>query len=154
MGSSVVVTPAATYVLQTSGSSGAIATIPLAAHNCAFYLDPTDRTAGTRSTKYRVRAQILTNAVAPTSNWIVGLYQIATWGGPSSSSATIGSLGTMIAGSGIAFNGPIASAQLQNVSSDFNAPSAGFYVLGAMNSATSPAGAMVAIHATLQFRQV
>jgi hypothetical protein len=105
MGAGVTSPAAGTYLMATSGG-GTLTPVPNAAQGYVFYFDPADRTANTRGNKYRVRGQVIVNAVAPTTNWTIGLYPVATWGGASGSSPTVATLGTVVAGSTIAFNAP------------------------------------------------
>lgn len=120
----------------------------------AFYLDPADLTANTRSNKYRVRAACHVNAVAPAANFTVGLYPVATWGGASGADPIIATLGAVVAGSTIAFNAPAASSAGQGNSGDFTAPAAGWYALAVVVSATTAANSRVSLRAVVQNRQV
>jgi hypothetical protein len=153
MGAGVTSPAAGTYLMATSGG-GTLTPVPNAAQGYVFYFDPADRTANTRGNKYRVRGQVIVNAVAPTTNWTIGLYPVATWGGASGSSPTVATLGTVVAGSTIAFNAPAANSQNQGNSGDFTAPAAGYYVLAVVNSGAAAVGSFVSVFATLQFRQV
>ena len=155
-GSGTASAPAAgTYVIPTDASSGGpgIAAVPVVA-TYAFYFDPADRTANTRTTQYRLRAQVITNAVAPATNWTIGLYPVATWGGASGSAPTVLTLGTVVTGSTVAVNAPAATTASQGNSGDFTAPAAGWYVFGVVNSGAAAAGSSLVVTAALQARQV
>lgn len=150
VGISGIAPTAATYVLQVG--AGSMASAPLSS-NHAFYFDPTDYTANTRTTKLRVRGQLVTNAVATTTTWTIGLYPVSTWGGASGSVTTIATIGAVTAGSTIAFAAPGATAAVQGNSGDFTMPAAGWYVLGVVNNGAAAANSSVGVWATLQLRQ-
>lgn len=144
---------AATYMLPGPGSVNAQAA-PTDAHPYIFYFDPADYTAGSRATKFRVRAQYLTNAVAPGTTWTVGLYPVATYGGASGAFPQVSTLSAVVAGSTVAFATPGATTRSQGNSGDFAAPAAGYYVLAIVNSGIAAAGAQYMARAQLQLRQV
>jgi hypothetical protein len=152
-GASAAAPAAATLVLPDSGGT-TLAAVPVNLDDFAFYFDPADRTANTRVNKLRVRAQVFTNAVAPATNWTVGLYPIATYGGASGAAATAATLGTVVAGSTVAVNAPGATSQNQGNSGDFTSPAAGYYVFAVVNSGAAAAGSLVTVRAVLQARQV
>lgn len=116
------------------------------------YLDPADFAVAGLTTKYRVRASVLVNTVAPAANFQVGLYPVTAVGG----SADIGhvTLGTVVSGSGAAFNAPNAGSLNPNNSADFTAPAAGFYALAFTLSAQIAANSYLSVGACLQVRNV
>lgn len=118
-----------------------------------FYFDPADFTAGSRTTKLRLRVALMTNATAPAATFTVGLYPVSAVAGGTFISLTA-TLGTVVAGSSVTFTTPSASTRSQGNSGDFPAPAAGFYVLGVVLSATPAGPSSEAINATLQLRQV
>ena len=128
--------------------------VPVGWTGTVFYFDPADFTAATRATKYRVRAQAATNAVAPAATITFGLYPVATTGGASGAHAEVASLGAVVTGSTVAFASPGATTQSQGNSGDFTAPTAGFYVLAASLSTATAGTSRVALRAELQMRQV
>lgn len=104
------------------------------------------------ATKLRLRAQLFTNDVAPTGNFTIGLHPItrpATSGG---AGLCIFTIGAAVAGSTLAFNTPAADSLLSGVSSDFNFPADGPYIIGCVTTATIAASAHVHISAHLQGR--
>jgi hypothetical protein len=131
-----------------AGNAGAVAS------NFVFYLDPADRLVGARINKYRVRAQVIVNAVAPTTNWTVGLYPVTSFAGGSGNPPIINTLGAVITGSTIVFTAPALNTQTQSNSGDFNAPAAGFYVLAVVNSGSAAVGSATIVRAVLQNRHV
>lgn len=144
---------AQTYPLSPSNflMSGVIT--PSFAEAYTFRLDPADFTAGPRTTKYRIRASLATNAVAPGITLTFGLYPLTLAPGASSAANTY-TLGTVVSGSTVAFASQAANTDASNVSSDFTAPAAGRYVLAVAYSGTSAAGATQDWGADLQVRQV
>jgi hypothetical protein len=153
--SSAAAPVAGTYVLHGGTGAGQLAVVPVTLANYRpFYIDPADFTAGSRTNKLRLRAQLFTNAVAPATNWTVGLYPVATYGGASGAEPTIATLGAVVAGSTIAFNAPGVTSQSQGNSGDFTAPAAGYYVFAVVNSGAAAAGAVVGVRSVLQVRQV
>lgn len=103
--------------------------------------------------KLRIRAQLYTNDVAPTGNFVIGLHPItrpATSGG---AGLCIYTIGAAVAGSnGAAFNTPVADGLLNAAGADFALPPDGHYVLGVVTTATVAASAHVHISASLQMR--
>lgn len=156
-GSAVIAAAAGTYLLQVSHSvnsnvvAGA-ATALVTQH--LIWLDPTDHNANTRTTKLRIRAVCIPNAVAPGPNFTVGLYPVATFGGASSADATVATLGAVVAGSAAVVNAPPAATASKTDGPDFNMPAAGAYVLAVLTSAGTAAGSITDVMAFLQFRQV
>jgi hypothetical protein len=117
------------------------------------YLDPADYpTYGALTAKLRVRAQLAVNDVAPTGDYTIGLYPVtrpATSGG---AGLDIYTMGTVVAGSTVAFTTPAADAHLQDKSTEFAVPTAGFYILGMVTTATVAASSLLHINAQLQMR--
>lgn len=148
---------AGTYISPCSHSGSVAATSPtlVGSSVTAFYLDPTDYLAGTRTTKYRIRAQLITNVVAPAANFTVGLYPATAFSGAASGQKPIiSSIGAVTSGSTVAFTAPPAGAALAQTSGDFNAPAANFYVIGFALSAVMAAGSTFTLMGDLQMRQV
>jgi hypothetical protein len=119
-----------------------------------FYFDPADWAASPRTTKLRVRAQVITNAVAPTVSYTTGLYPVATWGGASGASPTVATISAVVTGSTVAITTPSANTANQGNSGDFTAPASGWYVLAVVPSGTAAANSLQNIEAYLQMRQV
>lgn len=117
------------------------------------YLDPADYAVSGLTTKYRVRASLLTNANAAVAVTLtVGLYAItAVAGGADAITMTPD---TVVSGSTVAFATQAQSTRGQNNSGDFTAPAAGWYALAAVNSGTVGANAQATLAAALQVRNV
>jgi hypothetical protein len=138
-----------TNAAATVGTVGAAGTAAW-----AFYLDPADWTANARTTRLRLRAQMVTNNVAPATNFAVGLYPVTTVGAASGSDAGVNT-GAVITGSQATFVTPAAATAVSPVSSgDFNAPAAGYYIFAVAISAAMAAGSRATIGVQLQMRQV
>jgi hypothetical protein len=93
-----------------------------------LYLDPADYAVAGKTTKYRLRAMLGTNATAPTSTFTFGLYPVTAIAG--GAGVVVFTLGAVTSGSTVAFVAPGASSLNQNNSGDFTAPSDGYYVAG------------------------
>lgn len=117
------------------------------------YLDPADYLAGTRTTKYRLRAYLLTNGTSVgTITFTFGLYPItAAGGGAGAQTVTIG---TVQSGSTAAFANPATNSRIEANSGDFTAPAAGWYAIGFVVSGTTAASSRVVYGASLQMREV
>lgn len=112
-------------------------------------------TVNGKTTKLRIRANIFTNAVAPTGNFTFGLYPVTRPAAVSSGGAgvCIYSLGTVVAGSnGAAFTTPIAGLSGLAVGADFVMPADGVYCIGVVTTATVAVSAHIHINAQLQIR--
>lgn len=120
----------------------------------AFYVDLADYAVAGRTTKYRVRAEVVTNTVASGITWTAGLYPVATFAGAGGANAIVNSLSAVVAGSTAAIATPGASAGGQNNSGDFTPPAAGWYVLAVVTSGTTAASSQSNIRAALQVRNV
>jgi hypothetical protein len=144
-------TVAGTYLLnQSPFQAGSTATTT----DFVTYLDPAIYNANARTTKLALRLVVFTNAVAPAVNYTLGLYPVATWGGASSASPFVATLGAVVAGSTAVVNTPPAAGPSTTIGTDFNFPAAGYYVLAVQTSGTSTAGAVVHLLGQLEMRQV
>jgi hypothetical protein len=120
-----------------------------------FYYDPADHpTIDGLAPKLRIRCQVYVNDTAPTATFQVGLYPVtrpATSGG---AGVCIYTLGTVVSGSqATAITTPAVDTSNQSVGSDFAAPTAGYYVLGfVQTTATVAASSHLHIAAQLQMR--
>jgi hypothetical protein len=117
------------------------------------YLDPADYAAGSRTTKYRLRAAIGTNAVAPAANFVFGLYPLTFVPGASGSAGTF-TVGAVTAGSTVTFNAPGANSSPTPSVAEFTAPAAGRYAIGIAVSAAVAVNSQVDLLASLDVRQV
>jgi hypothetical protein len=144
---------AGTYILKTTGQG--VGPIGTQASDTAFYLDPADWAASGRTVRYVLRASLLTNAVAPTSTYSFGLFPVATWGGASGTTPTVATINAVVAGSATAnvVAPPVTSMNGPNLA-EFDAPAAGWYVLGMVQTGASVANANIAAFATLSMKQV
>lgn len=118
------------------------------------YLDPALYNANSRTTKLILRFMVVTNSVAPAVNYVAGLYPVTTYGGGSGVPPFIQAVGTVISGSTATINAPGASALSTTVTSDFNFPAAGAYVLAVQPSGAAAASAVVHLIGQLEMRQV
>jgi hypothetical protein len=148
-------------LLMSLGNVSSAGAVNVAAGNAsaspgdfAIHLDPAIYNANARTTKLAIRAAVFTNAVAPAVNYLYALFPIATYGGASGATPTIASLGAAVTGSSITINTPAAAGPTTLVSTDFNFPAAGFYVLGIVPSGAATAGSVQAHVAQLEMRQV
>lgn len=129
------VTPAATYII---GAGNVISNASNSATSPVLvYLDPADWEVNAKAVKYRVRAQVYTNATAPAVTLTFGLYPVSTVAG-AVGGITV-TLGTVTSGSTVAIATPSASTKNQGNSGDFTAPAAGHYALGVVTSGGSTA---------------
>lgn len=102
--------------------------------------------------KLRIRAQLTTNAVAPSGNWTFGLHPVsAVAGGVGGITYTIGAA---VAGSTAAFTAPAASSRLRAESADFALPADDFYCLGLVTTAAVAVSGYVTFAAELRRRFV
>lgn len=99
-------------------------------------LDPADFVVSGVTPRLRVRASIVTNAIAPGRTFTCGLYPVSPGGGAASQVAV--NLGAVVASSTVVLS-PGASDLRRGASADFAVPAAGLYVL-----AFSIAGALTA----------
>lgn len=142
-----IVTAATTYILY-SALQGATAQSSGSGSNGIFYFDPADWTAGSRSTKLRVRAQAYTNGTQTGVTSTVGLYPVSSISGGAVTT------GTVTSGSTVAFANPAINTLGQSNSGDFTAPVAGHYVLGFNSSGAYAASSAINFAVQLQVRQV
>lgn len=118
-----------------------------------FTLASTDYTVTSLTTKLRIRATLITNTVAPTSTFTIGLYPVTGSGG-SSGNITY-TLGTVTPGSTVASVAPASSSTIALVGSDFTFPADGAYVLGVnISGAVTAANSVVALSSRLQRHSV
>lgn len=149
---------AGTYVLwagATADASRAQALVGAASTAPAgFWLDPADWTAGSRTTKLRIRARCLVNSIAPGASFTIGLCPVATFGGTAPAAPFIATVSAAVSGSAVAFPTPGASSHNVFFSSEFTAPVAGTYVLVNTVSALTATNSVSALEVHLQMRQV
>jgi hypothetical protein len=116
------------------------------------YLNPADYAAAPRTTYFNISASCAVNATAPAATFTIGLYPVTAVAG---ATGVIGAtLGTVVAGSTIAFPTPALSTLSNGTSGDFAAPAAGYYALGVVVSATTAAASFVSLQTRLRVRQV
>lgn len=142
----------ATYVIApsdlfaTSGTPGTTRGL--------FWFDPALHAANARTTKLALRLMVVTNAVAPATNFTVNMNQVTAITGGASTNPGI-TIGSAITGSGASVNTPGASTVAQAITADFNAPTALQYALTVVVSpGAMAAGSIVQCIAELLVRQV
>jgi hypothetical protein len=131
-------------LVKSAASSGGVVS--------ALYFDDADYTMSGKTQKLRVRAQAYTNATAPAITLTVGLYPISSVAG--GAAVLVVTLGTVTAGSTVAFASPAASTKSQGNSGDFTIPADGHYVLGVALSGTQATNSLVGLSVQLQTRHV
>lgn len=142
---------AGTYLFQNSGLVTSPYTLSTGAAFVGFYFDDADYTVGGKTTKLRVRGQVLTNGTIPAITFTFGLYPVAFSGAADTLTAT---LGAVVAGTTAAVASPSANGTANASSSDATIPSDGLYILGVVTSATLTNNAACALNAQLQVRNV
>lgn len=151
-GSHVAARVAGTYGLGQSQPAAISGTGTLYPLNI-IYIDPADfPTVGGLAAKLRLRVAVFVNDVAPTGNYTFGLHPVtrpATSGG---AAVAIFTIGAAVAGSTVALNTPAADSSNNVVGSDFAVPTAGFYVIGFVSTATVATSSHMHISAALQMR--
>lgn len=138
------------YFTQSGGIQGSTVTSALAP---AFtWLDSADYAAGSRSTKFRVRATIATNGTAPGVTLTAGLYPVTVGGG----SGVVGlTLGSAVTSSQATLTTPAANAATHADSSTFTPPTAGAYTLGfVIDTGTTAANSFGAMNLRLEYQQI
>jgi hypothetical protein len=144
---------AGTYILRND--FGALTVVPVPAATSAIYLDPNDWTASGRVVRYVLRASLLTNAVAPTASYQFAMFPVATWGGASGVAPTVATVGAAVTGStSTTIAAPPATTMNGPTVTEFDAPAAGWYVLGLIQTGASVANANVTVFGTLLAKQV
>jgi len=118
-----------------------------------IWIDSTDYPViGHASPRLRVRAVTAANDVAPTGNFTFGLHPVtrpATSGG---AGLCIYTIGAAVAGSTVLLTAPVIDITNNSTSADFALPTAGFYVLGFVSTATVAVSSHLHISMALQLR--
>lgn len=110
-------------------------------------------TIGTVTTVMRIRAQLCTNATAPTGNFTFGLYPVTAPASAGGAGLVIHTIGTVVTGSnGATFTAPALNSQLTAVGSDFAIPADGVYCIAVVTTATVAVSAHIHMTAQLQVR--
>lgn len=138
------------YTVPTT--AGGVGIVPRDAASNAFYIDPADYAITGRTTQFRLRGHVITNAVAPASNFTLALRPVATWGGASAVAPTVATLGVTDLLPTTAVVAPGATTT-NNVVSPAATLTAGWYVITCTTSAATAAGSVVSLHSALQVRQ-
>lgn len=150
---SATATSATPYVLSPAGVSAVF----VGAANSSispFYLDPADYPIGPAGATplLRLKAWMMTNQVAQTGTVTVGLYPIATWSNPATTSQTPATVGAATVAA--AFAAQAASTETAANSATANFPAAGFFLFGAVVSGAAIAtNGPVMIGCRLQVQQ-
>ena len=108
----------------------------------AIWVDPADYTVASKTSKFRLRAQVVTGVSTPTAVFTFSLYEVS----PGAGNWQIDSA----AGSTIAITGSSTNTVHQDKTADFNIPSAGYYAIGISTNVTMTAP--VSLNAQLQQR--
>lgn len=145
--------PAGTYMLgygdlSAVAGTGTVYPVGLIGIYAADYPSVDGMTA-----KLRIRAQVNCNDTAPTGNYTFGLYPVTR---PTVTGATnilnTYTLGTVVAGSdGATVSAPAADSQNSLVSSTFDLPADGQYVIAVVTTANPALNALVHLNAQLQY---
>lgn len=147
-------TAASTYFMPTGPTASVQTLAGGVPAGWAFYINPADWLANSRTTKLRVRWTLNINAVAQTGSMTAGLYPITLpFGGSSAQAPLVATVGTVVAGSTVSFVTPGANSYTVTESSEFNAPSAGVYIFG-VGTTTLAASSQHILTGHLQMRQV
>lgn len=101
------------------------------------------------TTRWSLRASILTNATAVGVDLTFGMLSISSSGGASGQN-TVGNGGTT--GDDVTFAAPAASARLASVSSEITAPADGWYAPFLGTTGTTATGSRVMFHLALRAR--
>lgn len=141
---------ASTWVLIPDGSVSP--TTGATVGRAPFYFDPADYPDGSRTGKLRLQASVVTNSIAPASDFTFGLYPVTAVSGAANTFAI--TLGTVVSGSTVLFSAPAANSKFGNSSTEISLPSAGHYVLAVVTSATTAANSLTGLRAALQYRAV
>jgi hypothetical protein len=142
---------AGSYMLGSSAPSNVSSAVAGAARH-VFYLDPAIFTANTRTTKYFLRASLISNNVVPGfTSPTVSLSTVGGFGGAAGGLPTIGT----VAGVAIVnLTVPGAASFSTATSGDITAPVAGQFAVIATFSGTQTTGSWVVFNAQLYMRQV
>lgn len=144
-------TVAGTYYFQNSAAAPIAAGAQVASAPY-LYLDPADFAVVGRTTKLRLQVGAVVNDVGPAVTITVGLYPVSATTGAVGNVAY--ALGTVVAGSTVAFASPAANSRTHADSGDFTPPSADQYLIGLVSSGTPAASSAVQLRAQLQVRMV
>lgn len=117
-------------------------------------LDPAAFSANARTTKYRLRAAIITNGTAPTGTFTPSLRTIATVSGGAGVSPQIATAPLVTGSNGGVVTTPGANSISVADSGDFTAPALGLFAFAVTTSAAIATNASVSIVASLLMRQV
>jgi hypothetical protein len=113
------------------------------------WLDDADYTMTGRTTKIRIRGEIMTNATAPGVTFTTGLYPVTPNGGGTNLLSV--TLGTVVTGSTFVFN-PGGTSAMSLVTTDINVPADNYYCFGLVPSGTMAANAAIGVSLQLQQR--
>lgn len=138
--------------LPTTGSAvRAGQASPTSASPGIFYFNPADYAVTGLSTKLRIYVIQYTFATAPNITYTFGLYPLSSVSGGSAS--LVYNVGTVITGSTVARAASATNTTYIDVTSDFDPPSTGTYVMGCVTSSAA-AGAIYGATARLEYHHV
>jgi hypothetical protein len=140
----------ATYVLGPNGilASGTSGTTPM----LVIPFNPTVYAVAGKTTTMRLLTNVTANGTVSVVTITFGLYPISSAGGNVGSVSY--TLGTVVAGSTVAYVNPAINTHVANASGDFAAPANGNYMLGFTTSATLAANATYGLQVFLQIKHV
>lgn len=132
---------AANTAVVALGTAGTLA--------AAFWMDPANWTVTGLTTKLRLEAFCHIGATAPGQTMTVGLYPVTTL-----TNTGLAAVGTVTAGSTVAFTTPAANSHAHNASTDINVPAAGWYCIGVNFTGATAASSNTLLGVNLQRRWV
>jgi hypothetical protein len=147
---------AATYIASTgsiSANNAQLATGNALVWNTLIHLDPAKYNANARTTKLALRIAGAATPTGPGTTMTFGLYPIATFGQDPTFNPRVDSVGTVVTGSTAAIATPAASTFVTATSTDFNFPTAGAYLIAAVNSGAMAASTGFGAAVYLDMRQ-
>lgn len=144
-----------TYGITSAGGLIQSATSTAAGMQLFYFASADYSVAGIPVTKFRLRAQLLANATAPTVSYTVGLHPVTAVAGTSGNLSY--TMGGAVTGSTIAFTTPGASSRNQSDSGDFLASvltDSQYYAIGVVPSGAGAANSVLGLTAQLQVHNV
>lgn len=117
-----------------------------------FYSRTADYSSTSFTTKYRLSAQLHTNATAPTVSYTFGLHAVTGIAGAAGQLTY--TIGAATSGSTVVFTTQGASTQGQGNSGDFTIPADGYYAICVVPTGAGAANSAAGFTAQLQMRNV
>lgn len=120
----------------------------------AFRLDPARFAANARTTKLLLHTSVFVNATPPATNFVGELRSVASFGGLTTVTPTINTVGAVLNGAGNAHNTPAGGSATAVDSADFNFPAAGWYCFTMTIGGGMAAGSQIVMIYELLMRRV